>query len=419
MNISEILAQAVEYGVSDIIFSPFNPPSVRMGGIVRPLFQDLSELSADTTREMAETLLDEKALAQLESRGSAVFGIGIEGIGRFKVSVYRQRSMYSVVMRRVFPEVPGLQGLGLPQQVIDAICQRGGGLILIGGPGGSGLSTTFACAVVTLAGSAEGHVLTLEEPVEYLHSFGLSLVDQRDIGRDVPDLASGLEQAMALSPEVLCIDSPALAENADLVMKAIQSGIKVVATMPGRDVVEVLENFAACITPERVEGRPPFWAYARVGAELLCVTCQRLISDQEGQATAQWETIPAMEPARSLLAEGKFDLLRAAVQGKEGFMLFPTDRAGKTIRGDGSSKAQPSGSTGSQPASQGGAGGHSMAKLEKMLYDQDVARRQEAETVLKELAQGGDTDASMILEQFAQFYITNFEDRKRGLSRTK
>lgn len=420
MNISEILAQAVEYGVSDVILSPFNPPSVRMGGLVRPLFQDLSELSPDTTRELAETLLDDRALESLEAMGSAVIGVGIESIGRFKVSVFRQRGMFTIVMRRVFPQVPGLEGLGLQPHVISAITAPGGGLVLIGGSGSSGRSTTLACAVVSVAASCEGHIVTLEEPVEYFHSFGLSVVDQRDIGRDVPDLRAGLRQAMTLGPEVICIDSPMVQEHVSDIMEALRRGIKVIATFPGCDSVDILESFAGGLTTERVNGRPPVWAMSAVGGFLLCTICQRLEPGDQGQAIAQWETIPAMEPALSLLRDGKFDLLRAGVSGREGFQLFDDrGRGSAKYKGGAGANSGTTGEGGGADSASSSNSGQSIARLEKMLYAQDVAKRQEAETILKELAQGGDTEASMILEQFAQFYITNFEDRKRGITKSR
>lgn len=405
MKIIEILSKAMEFGASEVILPSWGPPAVRIGGFVRPIFEDLSELTPATVEEVAGSLLDDQGRAELENTGASSFATGIEGAGRFRVSIYRQRGALTVIFRRIFPELPGLDAFDLPDQAVSAMIEAKKGLILLGGLRNSGRSTTLGCLVATIAAVRECHVLTLERPVEFIHGFYRSLVDQRDIGRDIPSLAEGLNQAMLLSPDVVVVDDPGSVECVDRLVTLAENGFLVIATVYGSSVVEYLERAASML------GSEP-GARARLGRTIVCATCQRLVPNPEGaEMEIQWEMVPGIEPARPLLQEGKFDLIESAVLGKggragsvmaEGFMLF-----------GGSSR--PSATAGQQ----GMQGHYSIQKLEKMLYDQNQAVRQEAETVLKQLAQAGDGEAGLILEQFAQFYITNFEDQKKGIVKAR
>jgi Tfp pilus assembly pilus retraction ATPase PilT len=396
MKINEILSKALEYNASDVIFSAFNPPAVRLGGAVRPLFDDAGVLDSETVNKVCAVLLDKNEMEHLNLKGFVTAAKDIESSGRFRISALKKQGGLSLVFRPVFSELPSLDAFGIPDEAISAALKTGPGIVLFGGLSSSGKSTTMASCLTTYSALFEGHVVTIEEPVEFIHKPGLSLFDQLSLGKDVPDVKSALDSACSLSPDILAIDSSSSLNHIDRIIDIARRGIRIFMTINGSTAQACVQNLILNSSDkERVSND--------VSVLLDSIFCQKFINNPAGgQANADWQVVPTIPPMTQIIREQKFHLIdkTCASTSVKGFLNFAS-----SVRTSSSGLTNTKENPDSSP---------DLGVLEKMLYDQNVNVRKEAEVKLKELASSGIGEAKEILAQFAQFYVTNFEDQKQG-----
>lgn len=413
MKINEILTKALEYNASEVIFSTLNPPCVRLGGAVRPLFEDQGVLDGPTVQKVCASLIGDNEVKRLAEKGRIVITRDIQDTGRFRVVILKKHDGLSMVFRPVFPELPTLDAFGIPDEAIIATVKKCPGLVLFSGFSSSGRSTTMASALTTFSSLIEGHGVTLEDAVEFVHSPGLTVFDQMDATADFIDFAAGLEAVSALSPDVLAIDCRHASEHVDTILKIASSGTRVFMTCIGASAQNAVENLIACSKDPKRAGRI-------LSGLLECIYCQKLVHNPDkGSSEVDWQVVPNLPPITDILMELKFNLIdkTSASTQAPGFLKFTSaGRSGMTSNaGTGSSvgSAGQAGYSGTAGAGRG-VSQQDINQLEKMLYDKDSTIRQQAETQLKALASQGVNDAKTILSQFAQFYVTNFEDQKQG-----
>ena len=250
---------------------------------------------------------------------------GVAGVGRFRVSVLRQRSSFMIVLRVIPFSVPTPEGLGLPQIVTD-FAEAVSGLVLVTGPGGSGKTSTIAAMVHHINRGQQRHVITLEDPIEYLHRDLSGSISQREVGTDTDDVASGLQAARRQDPNVIVISDLREPAAIDRAMRAAESNCLVLAALTAQDAVGAIVQLVATMLPdEREVGR------VRLAATLQGVVAQRLVAKGKGggrQVVVEWfETTPAIQDA--IIAGAESTALRAALEraAKEGkASLFPARR---------------------------------------------------------------------------------------------
>ena len=313
MDVYQILTHALAEGASDIHLSPGRPPLLRVDGDLAPL--RLAEsgpqpqpLSAAAVNAMLETLMAEPHKRRFASALQEDFALVTPQGRRFRVNVFRQRCGAAAVLRPLPEAVPELAALGAPA-VLEALALRPRGLVLVTGATGSGKSTTLAAMLRHLGQRRAAHVLTIEDPIEFVHEGGRALFSQRQLHRDAPDAPAALRAALREDPDVIMVGEARDTETMRLALSAAETGHLVLAT---------LHTASACKTVERVvdlfPGGEQAAARAMLAECLSGVVSQVLLKRCGGGRVAAWEVLVATRAVRNLVREGKTAQLYSAMQ---------------------------------------------------------------------------------------------------------
>ncbi|MEH7442342.1 type IV pilus twitching motility protein PilT [Bacillus sp. JJ1122] len=279
-KIEHLLRSGFELKASDIHITVGIPPVMRINGDLRRYGPD--SITPDETEGMARAIIPEKSWEHFKAKGELDFSYGIPGISRFRVNAYHQRGCVSLAIRIVPTRIPTLEELELPE-ILKKISEKPQGLVLVTGPTGSGKSTTLASMIQYMNIAMRKHIVTLEDPIEYLHKHGNSIIDQREIGFDTNNFANGLRAALRQDPDVILVG-----EMRDL--DTIQTAITAAET--GHLVLGTLHTSSAPATINRIIDVFPPSQQAQVRIQLasvlVSVISQRLFptADKKGRRSA-------------------------------------------------------------------------------------------------------------------------------------
>jgi twitching motility protein PilT len=296
--LTRVLKSAVERGAADVHAKAGDVFRARVDGHLVPLTKQ--RLTPDQTRALAATFaglaLDDPRLDQLRDFDCSW---GIQGVGRFRVNVLRQRSSFMVVLRVIPFSVPSPEGLHLPE-VVTRLAELPNGLVLVSGASGSGKTSTMAAMVHHINRSSARHVITLEDPIEYLHRDLTGSITQREVGTDTEDTAGGIQAALRQDPDVLVIGEVRDPLAMDRAVRAAESGVLVIAALSAVDVAQALLQAAATMLPdEREVGR------MRLAGVLRAVIAQRLVPHPEGEGRLPLvEWLEMTDPVRVAVTAG-------------------------------------------------------------------------------------------------------------------
>ncbi|MCR4434239.1 MAG: type IV pilus twitching motility protein PilT [Clostridiales bacterium] len=328
MTLDELLKHTVEKKASDLHLTVGVPPTIRRDGRLEKIGTERL-LPADTERCVKEMLTGEQ-MEQLESRGELDLSFSLQGVGRFRVNVFRQRGTYSCAIRPVNLKIPRLEELGLPETVGD-LARKTKGLILVTGPTGSGKSTTLAAMISQMNEERDCHILTLEDPIEYLHRHNKSIVNQREIGNDSRSYAAALRAALREDPDVILVGE----------MRDIETiSIAVTAAETGHLVLSTLHTVGAANTVDRVIDVFPPHQQQQIKVQLSMVLqgviSQQLLTrrDRPGRVAAV-EIMVVTAAIRNLIREGKTHQINSLIQtgGKYGMQTMDGSLANLYKRG--------------------------------------------------------------------------------------
>jgi twitching motility protein PilT len=227
-RIDNILRAAIEFKASDIHLTVGVPPIFRINGDIKRYGKEML-LPADT-EAIAKQIIPDNLWAQFKEKGELDFSYGIPGVSRFRVNAYHQRKSVSLALRVVASKTPTLEDLDLPA-IIPKLVEKPQGLILVTGPTGSGKSTTLASMVDYMNRTMKKHIITLEDPIEYLHKHGNSIIDQREVGFDTKNYASGLRAALRQDPDVILVGEMRDLETIGIAITAAETGHLVFGTL--------------------------------------------------------------------------------------------------------------------------------------------------------------------------------------------
>ncbi|WP_423799223.1 type IV pilus twitching motility protein PilT [Neobacillus sp. SAB-20_R2A] len=227
-RIDAILRAAIEYKASDIHLTVGVPPVFRINGEIKRYGSD--KLMPDDTEAMANAIIPEDKWEQFKEKGELDFSYGVPGSSRFRVNAYHQRKSVSLALRAVASKTPTMEELDLPE-IISKLVQKPQGLILVTGPTGSGKSTTLASMIDYMNRNMRKHIITLEDPIEYLHRHGNSIIDQREVGYDTMNYASGLKAALRQDPDVILVGEMRDLETISIAITAAETGHLVLGTL--------------------------------------------------------------------------------------------------------------------------------------------------------------------------------------------
>ena len=319
-TVEEMLRIAKEAGASDVHITVGLPPKMRVNGhLVTMDFPRM--LPADTKATIME-IMNEIQLERFEERGEYDMSFSIPDLGRYRVNAYKQRGSVAIALRLVGTKVPSPEVLGVPETVID-LYQRKRGLVLVTGPTGSGKSTTLAAIIDKINNNRECHVITLEDPIEYLHQHKLSMVNQREIGLDSQSYANALRAALREDPDVILVGEMRDFETISVAVTAAETGHLVLST---------LHTIGAASTVDRVIDVFPPHQQQQIRVQLAnvleAVVSQQLIptADESGRVAA-FEILHANYAVRNLIREGKTHQLLSVMQTNRKMGMITMDEA--------------------------------------------------------------------------------------------
>jgi twitching motility protein PilT len=272
--------------VSDLIFSPGRPPQVEVYGQLLTLQgPGLRVLSADDTRRIASDLIgdNKQAINMLREQGSCDISFGLPGLARFRVNVFIQRGSCAVVMRVIPTAIPEFSALGLPAQLGDIATLRDG-IVLVTGARGSGKSSTLAALLDRINERQNCHIITIEDPIEFLHNHKQSTIHQRELHSDTPSFAMALRAALRQAPKVILVGELRDRETMEMVLEAAETGHLVLSSLNAPNTVKTLERIVSAFPPlEQPSLR------GRLARTLRYVVSQQLIPRKGGGRVAVHE----------------------------------------------------------------------------------------------------------------------------------
>jgi twitching motility protein PilT len=297
--------------ISDLIFSPGRPPQVEVYGQLVPVqAPGLRPLTADDTRRIASDLIgnNKQALTMLREQGSCDVSYGLPGLARFRVNVFIQRGSCAVVMRVIPTTIPAFSSLGLPPQLGDTATLRDG-IVLVTGPRGSGKSFTLATLIDRINEQQTCHIITIEDPIEFLHNHKSSTIHQRELHSDTPNFSLALRAALRQAPKVILVGEMRDRDTMEIVLEAAETGHLVLSSLNTVDAAKTVERIVGAFSvPEQSSIR------GRLAKTLRYVISQRLIPRREGGRVAALEVYKATPRTTQCIEGNDYSGLLQAVK---------------------------------------------------------------------------------------------------------
>src|ERR671910_2262651 len=307
VTLHQLLKTMVERGGSDLHVTTNSPPQVRVHGHLTPL--DMPPMTAPETKQLAYSVLTDAQKHRFEEALELDLSFGIKGLARFRANIFNQRGATAAVYRQIPYEILGFKELGLPQ-VVEEICNKPRGLVLVTGPTGSGKSTTLAAMIDKINRETHQHIITIEDPVEFLHQHKNCIVNQRELHADTHSFGNSLKSALRQDPDVVLIG-----EMRDL--ETIESALRIAET--GHLTFATLHTNSAAQTINRIIDVFPADQQAQIRAQLSLVLegimCQALLPRSEGSGRAMaLEILIPNAAIRNLIRDDKVHQIYSSMQ---------------------------------------------------------------------------------------------------------
>ena len=328
MDIQELFDLVASKGASDLLISAGAPPILRING---ELFRTRTDpLSQEQTKALVYSFLTEEQVASFETRRELDFSLAVGKKHRFRVNVYLQKGAVTAALRPIPEIIPSLDDLGIPRTVAELATARQG-LVLVTGPTGSGKTTTQAALIDLINARRACHIITVEDPIEYVHQHRRSIVDQREVGEDTDSFATALKYALRQNPDVILVGEMRDLETIQAALTAAETGHLVFATLHTNDAIQTMDRVVD-VFPAEQQQQIRF----QLSMTLLAILSQRLVprADGKGRVLA-CEVLRNNHAIANLIREQKSHQVYSVVEtgAKEGMVTM--DRAVKQLYADG------------------------------------------------------------------------------------
>jgi twitching motility protein PilT len=306
-DFADILLEVIEAGASDLHLTAGSPPMVRERGRLRAL--DYPNLTPQDTREIVYSILNNEQRKRLETDWQIDLSYSVPSKARFRVNAFFQRASIGAVMRTIPTDIPRLEDLGLPTTLAD-FTRKPRGFVLVTGPTGSGKSTTLAAMIDMINKERHEHILTIEDPIEFLHRHQNCIVNQRELGTDASSFAAGLKAALRQDPDVILVGEMRDLETMSTALTAAETGHLVFATLHTQDTAQTVDRIVDAFPPTQQHQ-----VRVQLSIALQGIVTQQLLQTADGTGrVCACEVLVPTPGVRNLIREGKSHQIYSALQ---------------------------------------------------------------------------------------------------------
>ncbi len=307
MDIAEILLEVLERGASDLHITVGLPPMIRSNGRLQALSAE--PMSANRTRELIYSILTQEQRQRLETEWEIDFSYSIPGKARFRVNAFFQRNSLGAAFRLIPVDIKSLDELGLPK-ALRGFCSKPRGFVLVTGPTGSGKSTTLAAIIDEVNEARHEHIMTIEDPIEFLHAHKGCVINQREVGADTQSFARALKSVLRQDPDVILIGELRDLETIQTALTAAETGHLVFATLHTQDAPQTIDRMIDVFPPHQQEQ-----IRVQIASTIQGIVTQQLLPRRDGRGRIVACEILMPTPAvRNLIREGKTHQIYTVMQ---------------------------------------------------------------------------------------------------------
>ena len=320
-DLAELLRQVLELDASDLHITPGVPPQVRVDGTLKSM--QYAALEQHETQELLYSVMTEEQKSKLEEDLEVDFSFGLKDMARFRANVFVQRGQIAGALRLIPWRIPSFKELGLPSVIAD-ICEKPRGLVLVTGPTGSGKSTTLAAMIDLINREKSHHIITIEDPIEYLHEHRRSIVNQRELGADTHSFSAAMRSALREDPDCVLIGEMRDLESTELALKLAETGHLTFATLHTNSAVQTINRIIDIFpTGQQAQIR------TQLSFTMVAAISQTLLKHASGKGRVLVQEILIPNPAiRNLIRESKIHQVYSAMQSgqaEHGMKTFAQD----------------------------------------------------------------------------------------------
>jgi twitching motility protein PilU len=316
MNVKPLFKLMVEKNASDLFFTPFAPAKIKIDGKIMPV--NKLEMTPKMVKQAAIELMDESLLDAFTKELEVDFAISEPGLGRFRVNVFHQRGNVAMVLRYITSKMPDLDDLGMPKQLKELVMLKRG-LVLMVGAAGNGKSTTLAAMINYRNEKTSSHIITIEDPIEFLHTNKQSIINQREVGIDTKSYARALKSAMRAAPDVIQIGEIRDRESMQSALDMAGTGHLCLATLHSNNAPETLDRIIN-LFPQAQHGQ----VFMDLAHYLRAIISQRLVRARTGKRVAAVELMLNTPHIKDLILKGDISEVKEALKdsGEKGVQNF-------------------------------------------------------------------------------------------------
>jgi twitching motility protein PilU len=318
-DMTRLLSLMVEHEASDLYLTTDSPPMYRINAVLKPA--GTKSLTEDDTEELASSLMNDRQQAEFERDNEQNLGLNYESLGRFRLNILRQRGAVAMVIRRIKMEIPTIESLALPD-VLKDVAKTKRGLVLVVGATGSGKSTSLAAMIDYRNRMTSGHIVTIEDPIEFVHPHKKCIITQREIGMDTLSYQMALKNALRQAPDVILLGEIRDSETMEAAIQFAETGHLCLATLHSNNANQAMERIMNFFPHERHAQ-----IYMQLSLNLRGILSQRLVKRKDDGRVAAIEILLDSPRVKDLILKGQITELKEAMEKSNNIGMQSFDQA--------------------------------------------------------------------------------------------